>query len=108
VIRNISALLSAAIIGAGIWLLTRVHDVVNSCSNNSNALQVGIKSKCENDVSFYFLGFAFIVLGVVTLSLSLFAMKKRRNLVGASSGITDTNALDERYRHTDFHDRERP
>ena len=58
--------------GTGVWLLTRVHDVVHGCASGPTGVQVGLNSGCENDISFYFLGFTFIILGVVTLSLAVF------------------------------------
>ncbi len=68
-------------------------------------IQVGIKSGCENGISFYFLGFAFIILGVITLSLSLFTMRRHRGLAQGDSKLIDTTALDERYRNQDFRER---
>jgi hypothetical protein len=98
VIRNIAVVLSLAIIGAGIWLLTRVHDVVNTCSKSPTGVQVGINSGCENGVSFYFLGFAFAILGLITLSLALFAIKRRRRGEQPGRIMSDTNVLDEQFR----------
>jgi hypothetical protein len=101
VIRNIAVILSLAIMGAGIWLLTRVHDVVHTCGNGPTGVQVGLNSGCENDISFYFLGFAFLILGLITLSLALFTIKRhRREHLGKP--MSDTNVLDERFR-TKFH-----
>jgi hypothetical protein len=97
VIRNLAVVLSLAIIGAGIWLLTRIHDVVHSCSGGPVGVQVGLRSGCENDISFYFLGFAFLILGFITLSLALFTIKRhRREQTGKP--MADTNVLDERFR----------
>ena len=102
-IRNLAVLLSLAIMGAGVWLLTRVHDVAHGCASGPTGVQVGLNSACENDISFYFLGFAFLILGVVTLSLALFTIKRRqRELTGKP--MSDTNVLDERFRRKYHHD----
>ncbi|MGC2485542.1 MAG: hypothetical protein WA359_04775 [Acidimicrobiales bacterium] len=103
-IRNIAVVLSLAIIGAGVWLLTRVHDVVNSCSNGPTGVQVGINSGCENGISFYFLGFAFAILGLIALSLALFAIKRKRRGEHTGRVMSDTNVLDEQYREKFRHD----
>jgi hypothetical protein len=97
VIRNVAMVLSLAIMGAGIWLLTRVHDVVHSCGSGPTGIQVGLNSGCENDISFYFLGFAFLILGLITLSLALFTIKRHRR-EQPGTPMSDTNVLDERYR----------
>jgi hypothetical protein len=97
VVRNIAVVLSLALIGAGVWLLTRAHAVVHSCSTVPSGIQVGLNSGCENDISFYFLGFAFAILGLVTLSLALFALKRRRP-EQTGKPMADTNVLDERFR----------
>ena len=103
-IRNVAVVLSLAIIGAGVWLLTRVHDVVHSCSGGATGVQVGLNSGCENDISFYFLGFAFAILGLITLSLALFAIKRRRRDDKPQRVMSDTNALDEQFREKFRHD----
>jgi hypothetical protein len=87
--------------GAGVWLLTRVHDVVHGCASGPTGVQVGLNSGCENDISFYFLGFAFIILGVVTLSLAVFTIKRNRP-EQLGKPMADTNVLDDRFRRK-FH-----
>lgn len=96
-IRNLAVLLSLAIVGAGVFLLTRVHDVIHSCGSGPTGVQVGLNSGCENDISFYFLGFAFLILGLITLSIALFTIKRhRREQTGKP--MADTNVLDDQFR----------
>jgi hypothetical protein len=99
VIRNITVFISLAVTGAGIWLLSRVHSVVNACSSIASPTSgIGLKTGCENSVTLYFLGFAFTICGVVILSLALFAIKRHRSLDIPRIHSTDINALDERFR----------
>jgi glycerol-3-phosphate acyltransferase PlsY len=99
VIRNITVLISLAVTGAGIWLLSRVHSVVNACSSIASPTSgIGLRSGCESSVTLYFLGFAFTICGIVILSLALFAIKRHRSNDVSRIRTTDVNVLDERFR----------
>jgi hypothetical protein len=99
VIRNITVVISLAVTGAGIWLLSRVHSVVNACNSIASPTNgIGLRSNCQNSLSFYFLGFAFTVGGLVIFSLAVFAIKKHRRSEYVSQIHTDVNVLDEHFR----------
>jgi hypothetical protein len=99
VIRKITVLLSLAVTGGGIWLLTRVHSVVAACSSIASPLTgTGLKLGCENSLSLYFLGFAFTILGIVVLSLATFAMRSRSRNHEISVIGGDISTLDEHFR----------
>jgi hypothetical protein len=99
VIQKITVLLSLAVTGGGIWLLTRVHSVVAACRVIGSPLTgTGLKPQCENSLSLYFLGFAFTILGIVVLSLATFAMKSRPRVHEISVIGGDIATLDERFR----------
>lgn len=98
-IRNITVVISLAVTGAGIWLLSRVHSVVNACNSIASPTGgIGLKTACQNSLSLYFLGFAFTISGLVILSLAIFAIKKHRRSEGISQIHTDVNVLDEHFR----------
>ena len=100
VIRNIIVVISLAVTGAGIWLLTRVHSVATACNSLASPTNgIGVKAGCETSLSVYFLGFAFTLLGLAILSLALFAIKRRRSEF-ISPIRSDFNALDEHFRDT--------
>jgi hypothetical protein len=101
VIRKITVLLSLAVTGGGIWLLTRVHSVIAACSSIASPLTgTGLKPQCMNSLSLYFLGFAFTICGIVVLSLATFTMKKSPLSLEISRIGDDISTLDERYRDT--------
>ncbi|MGH3733433.1 MAG: hypothetical protein ACRDVC_08685 [Acidimicrobiales bacterium] len=103
-IRNITMVIAAAVAGAGIWLLTRVGNVVSACNTNSGLnVGVGLKPQCENSLTLYFLGFAFTIGGMVILFLAVWAMKRHRRTHGHSTPGTTTAALDRHFRET-YHD----
>ncbi len=98
-IRKITVLLSLAVTGGGIWLLTRVHSVIAACSVIGSPLTgTGLKPQCENSLSLYFLGYAFTILGLVVLSLAMFAMRSRPRVHEISVIGGDIATLDERFR----------
>jgi hypothetical protein len=77
-VRKVSAVVSLAIAGVGIWLLTKVHTVSATCHATVSIFTgKGINPNCENVATFYFLGFALTMLGLIILSLSLVSMAKR-------------------------------
>jgi len=87
--------------GAGIWLLSRVHSVVNSCNSLvSPTSGIGLKTGCESSLSLYFLGFAFTVGGLAVLSLAVFAIRRYHRSEDISRIHSDVNALDEHFRET--------
>jgi hypothetical protein len=101
VIRKITVLLSLAVTGGGIFLLTRVHSVVAACSVIGSPLTgTGLKPQCENSLSLYFLGFAFTILGIVVLSLATFAMRPHPRILEISPTVGDISTLDEHFRET--------
>jgi glycerol-3-phosphate acyltransferase PlsY len=101
VIRNITVVISLVVTGAGIWLLSRVHSVVNSCNSLASPTNgIGLKPGCESSLSLYFLGFAFTVGGLVVLSLAVFAIKKHRRSEDIARIHSDVNVLDEHFRDT--------
>lgn len=98
-IRKITVLLSLAVTGGGIWLLTRVHSVVAACSSIASPLTgTGLKPQCMNSLSLYFLGFAFTICGIVILSLATFTMAKRPHGHEISTIGGDISTLDEHFR----------
>jgi glycerol-3-phosphate acyltransferase PlsY len=101
VIRNITVVISLAVTGAGIWLLSRVHSVVNSCNSLASPTGgIGLKTGCESSLSLYFLGFAFTIGGIAILSLAVFAIKRHRRSEDISRIHSDVNVLDEHFRET--------
>jgi glycerol-3-phosphate acyltransferase PlsY len=101
VIRNITVVISLAVTGAGIWLLSRVHSVVSACNSIASPTSgIGLKTGCQSSLSLYFLGFAFTVGGLVILSLAVFAIHKHRRSEGISHIHRDVNVLDEHFRET--------
>lgn len=76
--RKIAILLSLLSLAVGIWLLVRGHDLGTACSLQSNGTTgAGVSTDCMNRVTFYFLGFALTIGGLMALMLSLLAMAKR-------------------------------
>ena len=87
--------------GAGIWLLTRVHSVVHACSTLADPTGgIGIRTGCESSLSLYFLGFAFTISGLVILSLAIFAIRNHRRSEDIARIYADVNVLDEHFRDT--------
>lgn len=100
-IRKITVLLSLAVTGGGIWLLTRVHSVIAACNSIASPLTgTGLRPQCMDSLSLYFLGFAFTICGIVVLSLATFAMKKSPRSLEISRIGDDISTLDEHYRDT--------
>ena len=100
VIRNVTVVISLAVVGAGIWLLSRVHNVVNACNSIASPTSgIGLKTSCQ---SFYrcTLGFAFTIGGLVIFSLAVFAIKRHRRSEDISRIHADVNVLDEHFRDT--------
>jgi hydrogenase/urease accessory protein HupE len=76
--RKSVIIVSVAMFGVGVWLLTRVHSVRNTCSATVSVFTgKGVVPNCENVASFYFLGFALTILGLVVLATALVAMARR-------------------------------
>jgi hypothetical protein len=101
VIRNITVVISLAVTGAGIWLLSRVHSVANACNSIASPTSgIGLKTGCQSSLSLYFLGFAFTISGLVILSLAVFAIKKHLRSEDISHIHRDVNVLDEHFRET--------
>jgi glycerol-3-phosphate acyltransferase PlsY len=99
VIRNVTVVISLAVTGAGIWLLSRVHSVVSACSSIASPTNgIGIKTGCQSSLSLYFLGFAFTIGGLVILPLAVFAIQKHRGSEDISRIHSDVNVLDEHFR----------
>jgi hypothetical protein len=101
VLRNVIVVISLAVTGAGVWLLSRVHSVINACNSLGSPLTgTGLKTGCESSLSLYFLGFAFTICGLVIGSLAVFAIKKHRRSENISRIYADVNVLDEHFRDT--------
>jgi hypothetical protein len=101
VIRNVTVVISVAVTGAGVWLLSRVHSVASACNSIASPTSgIGLKTGCESSLSLYFLGFAFTIVGLVILSLAVFAIKKHRRSEDVTRIHTDVNILDEHFRET--------
>jgi hypothetical protein len=101
VIRNIIVVISVAVTGAGIWILSHVHSVVNTCSSLADPTGgIGLRTGCQSSLSLYFLGFAFTICGLVTMSLAVFAIKKHHRNEDIARIYGDVNVLDERFRDT--------
>ncbi len=84
---------------AGIWLLTRVHSVVDACRSLADPTAgIGLRTGCQSSLALYFLGFAFTISGLVILSLAIFAIKKHRREEDIARIHTDVNVLDEHFR----------
>lgn len=78
-IRRATIILSLATIGVGAWLLSRVHSVNNACSSVTSPLTgSGLRIDCQNMVSYYYIGFALTLGGLLVLGLTLFAVRRRR------------------------------
>jgi len=76
--RKVAVVLSVAMFGVGVWLLTKVHSVSATCTATVSLFTgKGINPNCENVASFYFLGFALTILGLIVLTLALVSMAKR-------------------------------
>lgn len=87
--------------GAGVWLLTRVHSVVAACNSLANPTSgTGIKVGCESSLTLYFLGFAFSIGGLVIFSLTMFAIRRYRRQEDISELPRDVSLLDEHFRDT--------
>ena len=100
-IRNVTVVISLAVVGAGIWLLSRVHNVVNACNSIASPTSgIGLKTSCQSSLSLYFLGFAFTIGGLVIFSLAVFAIKRHRRSEDISRIHADVNVLDEHFRDT--------
>jgi hypothetical protein len=85
--------------GAGIWLLTRVHSVIDACNSLGDPTGgIGLRTGCQSSLSLYFLGFAFTISGLVILSLALFAIKQHRRNEDIARIHADINVLDEHFR----------
>jgi hypothetical protein len=80
VIRKITIVIALAAVAVGAVLITRAHSVTTACSSNGSPLTgAGLSSNCMNMVSFYFLGFALAIGGLVIMMLALFAMGRREH-----------------------------
>jgi hypothetical protein len=56
VIRNITVVISVAVTGAGIWLLSRIHSVINACNSLASPTSgTGLRLGCQSSLSLYFL-----------------------------------------------------
>jgi hypothetical protein len=65
-------------VGVGIFLIAREQAVSASCNSlSSPTTGTGISVNCENVMSFYFLGYAMIVGGLMITLLALFVLAKR-------------------------------
>ncbi len=78
--------LSLALAGVGVYVIANVHHVENVCSNNASPLTgAGLGVNCENVVSFYFIGFAIIIAGLIIFMLALITRSKRERDARRSS-----------------------
>ncbi|MGB7103333.1 MAG: hypothetical protein WBD82_01930 [Acidimicrobiales bacterium] len=77
--RRTSMILSLAVIGVGVWLLTRVHAVAAVCSGTVSLYTGagGVSTHCMNEAATYFLGFALTIMGLVVLDIALVSMARR-------------------------------
>jgi heme/copper-type cytochrome/quinol oxidase subunit 2 len=70
--------LSLVVLGAGIYLITRVHSLNAHCSSNASPLTgAGVKPDCMNSVSLYFIGFVLVIAAMVVLMLAFMSMRRR-------------------------------
>lgn len=76
--------LSLATISVGIWLLVRTNPAAAVCSSLASPLTGnGVSANCETVLATFFIGYALIVLGLVTIMLSLLSMvRHQRRRVG--------------------------
>ncbi len=78
-IRKAAIILSLATIGVGVWLLSRVHAINDACSSIASPLTgSGLRIDCQNMVSYYYIGFALLLGGLLVLGLTLFAVAQRQ------------------------------
>ncbi|MFZ1063251.1 MAG: hypothetical protein WAN30_07250 [Acidimicrobiales bacterium] len=75
-IKRLSVVVSLAVLGIGVWLVSRGHEVdrvckVNSVTTNGNQHF----SHCMNLISTYFLGYALCILGFILLLMSIFVIR---------------------------------
>jgi len=77
VIKRLSVLLSLAVLGVGIWLVSRGHEVDRVCKVN-NVTSGGDQhfNHCMNLVSTYFLGYALCILGFLLFLMSIFIVRQ--------------------------------
>jgi hydrogenase/urease accessory protein HupE len=76
--RKVAVVVSVALFGVGVWLLTRVHSVSATCTATVSLFTgKGVNPDCENVATFYFLGFGLTILGLIIFTLALVAMAKR-------------------------------
>lgn len=74
--RRFTVLASAALLGVGVWMTTRVQSVNTACSATPTT-KATLGANCTNSVSLYFLGFAMAAGGVVILLLALISMNRQ-------------------------------
>ncbi len=77
-IRRITIVLSLAVTGAGVYLITQVHSINVDCASNASPLTgAGVKPDCMSSLSLYFIGFVLLIGSLVVLMLALMSMKDR-------------------------------
>jgi hypothetical protein len=75
--------LSLATISVGIWLLVRTNPLAAVCSSLASPLAgTGVSANCETVLAKFFIGYALIVSGVVTMMLSLLSMVRHQRRRG--------------------------
>lgn len=79
VVRRATIVLSLLSLGVGVWLVARVHDVDNACKSVASPLTgSGLRINCQNMISYYYVGFALTLGGLIILGLALFGLARRR------------------------------
>ena len=72
-------LLGLVTLSAGLWLLLRTAPANAACGALSSPLTgTGVSPNCQNLLSSYFMGYALMLGGLMTMLLSLLSMAKHR------------------------------
>lgn len=75
--------LGLATISVGIWLLVRTNPLATVCSSLASPLTgSGVSANCETVLAKFFIGYALIVSGLVTIMLSLLSMVRHQHRRG--------------------------
>ena len=95
-IKRLSIVVSLAVLGIGIWLVSRGHEVDRVCKVNSVGGGGTHFSHCMNLVSTYFLGYALCILGFIFLLMSILTMHQhfRRTKLKVRRAGTDDQTPD--------------
>ena len=81
--RRTVIVLSVATISVGIWLLVRTNPLVAVCGSLASPLAgTGVSVNCQSVLAGFFIGYALIVSGLVTMMLSLLSMARHQRRRG--------------------------